>query len=468
MRYRLVSDTASSRLILIFAGWAMDSNVFGHISRPGYDVMVIWDYTSFHIDWSITDHYEEICIVAWSMGVFAVCETTQAIDYKVTRRIAVNGTPMPVSDLYGIPESVFQGTLDGLSEASLRKFYRRMCRDSRAFAHFCSHEPVREVSELKSELESVQERTFFGVGADVRWDEAIIGHDDRIFPRQNQRRAWDKLNVPHTEIEDGHYVDIAEIVDRCFVDKSLAGERFGAAVDTYESQAAVQADAIDRLLARCSSLGVCAAVTAARGRVLEIGSGSGMLTRRLARLIGSAEFDIWDLAAPCPRHLPDRLKIRFLNCDAEMQISRVPRGQYEFIFTASTVQWFNSPALFFRNCARALTDDGILALTTYTMGNMHEISDITGISLPLLTPDAWKNAASSHFEILHSQAYIRDLDFDSPLDVLRHMKVTGVNSLSRSSGGSVSASEVIRRYPMRLDGRYHLTYHPFILILRKK
>lgn len=468
MKSEFISHTGSSRLLLIFAGWGMDSNVFAHIVRPGYDVMVIWDYTDFYIDWSFTSDYDEVCILAWSMGVFAVNETTHAIDHKVTRRIAVNGTVHPVSDDFGIPESIFQATLDSLSEISVRKFYRRMCATPQAYAHFGQHAPARSVDSLRSELESLRNRTFFGVGADVRWDLAIIGRDDRIFPRHNQRNAWSARQVPFLEVTDGHYLNFEQLVNHYFIDKSLAGERFGTAVDTYESQAAVQAEAIDNLMDVCRSLGILSRLSAAPEAVLEIGSGSGMLTRRLARLISNARFDIWDLAAPCPANLPERLRINFENCDAEMRISKVRPGSYNLIFSASTVQWFNSPGQFLNHCHRALADGGVIALTTYTTGNLHEISDITGNALPLLSPSQWRDLASADFEILYSQGYERDLDFDSPIDALRHLKLTGVNSLSRSSRGAVSASEVIRRFPMRLDGRYHLTYHPYILILRKK
>lgn len=447
----------------------MDSNVFANISRPGYDVLVIWDYRSFHIDWSIVEGYSEICILAWSMGVFAANETTHAIDHKVSLRIAVNGTPIPVSDEFGIPETIFYGTHNGLDDLSLRKFYRRMCNSKESYESFQQCAPTsRQVADLRAELEAIENRTFFGVASEVHWDLALIGHDDRIFPRHNQRNAWSRLNVPYRLTEDGHYIDLQRVVNHYFVDKSMTGERFESAISTYESQAAVQADAIDRLMEACHSLRLNSELTKAPDTVLEIGSGSGILTRKLGRLIGNAEFEIWDLAAPMPRNLPDRLKITFKKCDAEMQIARVMPGKYNFIFTASTIQWFNSPALFFRNSERALADGGVLALTTYTEGNMHEVSDITHNSLPLLTPRQWKDLASKHFDILYSLDYERDLDFDSPIEVLRHLKATGVNSLSRSSSGLVSASEVIRRYPMRLDGRYHLTYKPFILILRKK
>ena len=66
--------------------------------------------------------------------------------------------------------------------------------------------------------------------------------------------------------------------------------------------------------------------------------------------------------------------------------------------------------------------------------------------------------------MLDSCAYERDLDFATPLDVLRHLKLTGVNSL----GGTADVHALLRRYPMRLDARYHLTYRPMIMLLAKR
>ena len=68
MKHELIHSENSPRLLLIFAGWGMDADVFRDIRRPGYDVMVVWDYRSFFIDWSCTASYTEICLLAWSMG----------------------------------------------------------------------------------------------------------------------------------------------------------------------------------------------------------------------------------------------------------------------------------------------------------------------------------------------------------------------------------------------------------------
>ncbi len=467
MKHELIHTEGSQRLLLIFAGWGMEADVFRHVRRPGYDVMVVWDYRSFYIDWSCTGPYSEICLLAWSMGVFAASQTIQAIDYKTTCRIAVNGTLQPIDDCLGIPERIFQGTLEGLSETSLAKFNRRMCVSKEDFAMFCAHKPSRPVDELCDELQAISDRLILHTPSHIRWDLAIAGRNDRIFPPANQRRSWQQAGVPIELVDSGHYFDFQNLIDRHFIDKNLVSERFSAGTSTYGRNATVQIDVVERLMEMLNNLGISREILQARNAVLEIGSGSGTLSRAIARLVSDARMVMWDLASPIPDGLPAGRRYEFSNCDAELAITHVASESFDHIFSASTMQWFNSPEKFLHDCHRALKPGGYAALTTYTKGNLHQIQALTGNGLPLMPVGRWLEMAAGYFTIVSHAEYERDLDFESPVDVLRHLKLTGVNSLSRSSRGEVDVRDVIRRYPMMLDGRYHLTYRPLILILKK-
>lgn len=465
MNHYLVSDTGSQRLILIFAGWGMDDHIFTGLSRSGYDIMVVWDYTSLHIDWECVTRYTEVCVLAWSLGVYASSLTTHAIDYKITRRVAVNGTLTPCDDRLGIPTDIFRGTLEGLCDASVTKFRRRMCATRDDYARFSAVPPARSTGSLRAELQAIEDSMILHVPSSGRWDKAVIGRADRIFPPHNQRRAWTAAGVQVEITDNGHFPDFSAIIESNFIDKSSMTRHFADGMDTYAANAGVQREVVDIMLEMSRTAGILRHLRDVPCEVLEIGSGAGTLSRPLAEAAGRGQLTLWDVAAPRPEGIPDG--VHFECCDAEMQIGCVTPGSYDLIFSASTMQWFNSPDRFLDNCARALRPEGIAVLSTYTTGNMHQIAALTHSDLPLLRPAELIGMASKRFDIIDSRAWERDLDFESPLDVLRHMRLTGVNSLG---GGNATARAltVARRYPMMLDGRYHLTYRPMIIILRKK
>jgi len=435
----------------------MDWRPFAGLARTGYDVAVVWDYRDLRPDWNFAGHYDEIGIVAWSMGVAAAALTTATLDSRVTRRIAVCGTLEPVSDSHGIPRAIFEATLATLDERRLAKFYRRMFTTREAHAAFAAAAPRRDIDGLHDELRAIAGATAVPLPADsrsARYDRAYIGGSDAIFPADNQRRAWEAAGVPAVTLSGcGHAVDMAGILSREFVDKTTMTARFAAAAGTYEAAGTVQAEIVGALLdAAAPHLRPDAA------DILEVGSGSGVLSRRLRTLRPGARITMWDIAAgdpgigqPCD----------FVRCDAELAAARLGAASLDAIFSASTIQWFNSPARFLARCARALRPGGLLALSTFTAGNLAEVSAITGRQLNLPDADGWLAILPPGLELICSRAWPRVLSFATPADALRHLRATGVNSL----GGP--ARRVLRELPADADGRYRLTYRPLLLVLAR-
>ena len=463
MQHKIVSSTGSHRLLLFFAGWGMDATPFEELRRPGYDVAVVWDYRSTAIDWSFTRPYVEICLVAWSFGVYAAAVSTHAIDIKVTRRIAVNGTLYPCDRRRGIPPAIFYGTLEGLDERNVAKFYRRMCGSADVYREFCEHKPEREVDGLRDELEAFSPEATLLCQPLSNYDMAIIGRDDAIIPPANQWRAW--LGTPTVFIDAPHLADIQRIIDHFILDKQRVGQRFATGLKSYEHEAGVQSQVVEHMSSMMTQSGIDCRMATSGCRVLGIGSGTGSLTRILDNAITDGYLEMWDLAGdPCV----SGLRRCFKQVDAETEIVNVPTGSFDVIASASTIQWFNSPARFLRQCRRALAPGGYVVLSSFLAGNLAEVSDATGRSLPLMTLPQWQMTIPRDFEIVDSAAWNVTLDFDSAIDVFRHLKATGVNALGRTSRGESNLHDILGRYRPALDGRFHITYKPFILILRLK
>lgn len=457
MEIKFVSRSpGASRLLLFFAGWGMDATPFAALNRNGYDVAVVWDYRSTSFDAALAEPYEEVCVLAWSLGVAAADASLEPIAHKITRRVAVNGTLHPVSDSLGIPPNIYYGTREGLDGRNLVKFYRRMFASRAEYAVFAAAPPARGIAGLRDELTAVAALSADTV--ETPWDCAYISAADAIIPAEAQRRAWAGEALRKVELPGAHWADFQAIIDREFIDKSTMRERFTRHRDSYEAAGAVQAEVVDTLLDVLNkTLPLGQDVSPAAQEILEIGCGSGMLSRRLARLFPEAHLTLCDIAAAPPQGLPDS-RCRFVCADAEVFVAGLPSRSIDAIFSASTVQWFNSPHRFFEQCSRVLRHGALMAISTFVRGNLAEISNITGHALPLPDAQGWLDMLPEELQVLHSHHWDRSITFASPAEALRHLRLTGVNSL----GGS--ARQLLRNLPPR---QCTLTYRPMVLILKK-
>lgn len=463
MKHEFVSRTGARRLILVYAGWAMDAVPFRNLRRPGYDVAVLWDYRDFSIDWSFLSPYNEICIFAWSLGVYAASVTCQSFAGRTTCRIAVNGTLSPVDRSRGIPPAVFAGTANGLNERQLYKFYRRVCGGGEIFRIFLENKPQRDVNELVDELHVFLDDNIFVPQQETKWDYAVISSEDAIFPPVNQWRSW--RVTPMIFIDGPHLPDFQRIIDRFIIDKDMTEARFVRGLKSYDSEASVQARVVVFLDRLVNTPVIASRIRRQGARVLEIGSGTGTLSSVLDNVCGNeAYLEMWDIAGEPP--VEGRLR-RFRNVDAELEIRRIPDSSFDLVATASTVQWFNSPSRFLSECARILAPGGFIILSTFVKGNLRQISDSTGKSLPLLTKDQWKTIIPAGMRLIGMKCYEHELEFSSSLDVFRHLRQTGVDSLGRSAD-SVNPVAAVRHLQPDLDGKFRLTYKPLVMVLVKE
>ena len=122
MKLEFTVKQGNKKLILIFAGWGMDSNPFRDIRLDGHDIAVVWDYRDMTLDITPFAVYSDIYLFAWSFGVFTAARAIAETSLNPTVKIAVNGSLNPIDDREGIPVAIFRGTLDNLSPRNLDKF----------------------------------------------------------------------------------------------------------------------------------------------------------------------------------------------------------------------------------------------------------------------------------------------------------------------------------------------------------
>lgn len=206
MKQHFIIKKEHRHLVLFFAGWGMDERPFLNIQPEDCDCMICYDYRSLAFDATLLWGYSKITLIAWSMGVWAASQVMKKYpDLPVMESIAINGTLYPVDAVKGIAPSIFEGTLQGLTEQTLQKFQRRMCASATDYKAFQEVAPQRPVSELKEELAAIQAQYLSSELSDFHWQKAIIGMNDRIFLPENQKRAWENCAEHIEETEASHY-----------------------------------------------------------------------------------------------------------------------------------------------------------------------------------------------------------------------------------------------------------------------
>ncbi len=115
-------------------------------------------------------------------------------------------------------------------------------------------------------------------------------------------------------------------------------------------------------------------------RILELGCGTGRMTRQLARAFPQAQITALDLAPEMIAHARSTLPgIDFRVADAEAYVQE-DGNAYALVVTNAAAQWFEDPGVTLA-CARArLATDGLLAISTFGDQTFRELRHAFGLA----------------------------------------------------------------------------------------
>ena len=193
MKKQFIKQGRSDTLLLIFTGWASDERFFHPSPDTNEDICLCSDYRTLEWDDAPFRSYREVRVMAWSLGVFAANSVLRHSTLPIVQAVAVNGTIYPAHNERGIPVAVYEGTEKMLTERNLLKFYRRMCGSEALYEEVKQYTPTLSISELQEALRTIRaaQENRSPDGEKTIFTKVIIGLSDRIFPTENQQRAWD-------------------------------------------------------------------------------------------------------------------------------------------------------------------------------------------------------------------------------------------------------------------------------------
>jgi biotin synthesis protein BioG len=220
----------NEQLVIVYGGWGTDENVFAPLCDEDSDFILFYEYSADEaLVLPETKTYKKIVLIGWSLGVWAAEYLSHKTGIKPDLTIAVNGTPVPAHDKYGIPLNIFEGTLNNISEKNMGKFYFRMFGNKQTYEINRDRIPLRNIKSFHDELRWLYNRIMEQKEPGFRWDYAVISEYDRVFPAKNQKEYWRREHATkHLTLPMNHYLfhnwkSYSEFIS--FVEKSKKGNK---------------------------------------------------------------------------------------------------------------------------------------------------------------------------------------------------------------------------------------------------
>lgn len=204
MRIEWLNKKGGRLVAVFFNGWGMDARAVAHLTTE-MDVVMCYDYRDINeLAFPSFKEYEEVYVVAWSMGVWVASNLVPRMMLQPSKLIALNGTERPVNDEYGIPVKIYELTERGMSEKGRAKFLQRMLDGVEEWKRFERNKPERAIEEVCEELTAIRIQST-AMHDELQWDKVYISDKDVIFPMLNQQNWWQERCKDIQIISGGHY-----------------------------------------------------------------------------------------------------------------------------------------------------------------------------------------------------------------------------------------------------------------------
>ena len=236
----------------------------------------------------------------------------------------------------------------------------------------------------------------------------------------------------------------------------LIKNKFKKSMDKYDENALVQKVMADKLIEVLDKKSY--------EKILELGCGTGILTRKLCEKISYKKYYVNDIVEKSKFYVDKIIPENTFICGNAQKI-KLPQ-KVDLIISNAMFQWFLNIEKVLEYYNTILNQGGTIAFTTFSPENFKEIKKITGLTLNYKTIDEIRDILVKNFEVKYLENFDYTLNFNSPLEVLAHMKNTGVNSLTEQHWGVKDVKDFCDKYRESYPD-FSLTYSPIIAVAKK-
>lgn len=215
----------------------------------------------------------------------------------------------------------------------------------------------------------------------------------------------------------------------------------------------------------------------ALNNVLELGCGTGFLTKKIVNTFDVNFFTANDLLSACETLVADSLSNmvsdwQFLAGDVELL--SFPEN-LDLVCSSSVLQWVRDVPNLLDRLGTNMNTGAWLALSSFGPNHFSELRDVQHqlqqeyALLNYVSESQWSKLLSEHFEVKFIKTERRTQWFDSVEALLQHLRKTGVNGNARQQWSQVKMQEFQVMYEKLYakDNKTPLSYEPIYIVARK-
>ena len=239
------------------------------------------------------------------------------------------------------------------------------------------------------------------------------------------------------------------------INKELVHDRFAKNLDNYNENAKIQKRMAERLLTFVKNR--------SPKKVLEIGCGTGFLTKQINENLKFESYRAIDIVEECKTYIQEiSQNIIFTPADIE-NFLKENNETFDLIISNASLQWVEDFEGVINSLKNRLNPNGELVFSTFGNENFREIYHVIGTTLNYFSySELTKMFPNS---IIEPEIHI--MAFDSPKEVLKHLQLTGVNGVESQRWTKKDLIKFENGYKNLCNRRPTLTYNPVYIRITK-